>query len=115
MTETAERALTAQQRHWLEHLRACESSGKTMRAYAAEAGISIGSLYGAKKRLVRDGLIDSGRQASPVKFTRTRIVAATAPIAEWRVGFPNGITVSFSGTVNGATLTTVLRAAATLS
>lgn len=112
MNATNGRELSSSERRWMEHLRACDASGKTMRAYAAEAGISVGSLYGAKKRLVRNGLISGRRDVAAVRFTRASI--ATPPASTLRIDLPNGVSVSCSGSVNGATLTTVLRAAATL-
>ena len=112
MSGTDSREPSQSQRRWLQHLEACEAAGKTMREYAAEAGIAVSSLYGAKKRLTRAGLIGEAREVTAVTFARASI--ATPAASQYRISLANGITVSFSGTVNGATLTTVLRAAAAL-
>ncbi len=37
-----EMRLTERQRYWLEHIRACEASGKSVTAYAAEHGFHVG-------------------------------------------------------------------------
>jgi len=40
MGNTEGTTLTERQRYWLEQVRACEASGKTVGEYAAEQGIS---------------------------------------------------------------------------
>lgn len=113
MNDVSSQEPSANERRWMEHLRACEASGKTMREYAADVGISVGSFYGAKKRLIRNGLISRQQSIAAVAFTRASI-ALTSQEPALRIELPNGISVSCSRTVDGATLTTVLRAAATL-
>ena len=114
MRVIGEQALTERQRYWLEHLRACEAAGKTMRAYASEAGIDVRSLYGAKKRLVKRGVLAAENGSGGVAFTRARVVGVAAPGSDCRVQFPNGITVIFTATVDGGALSKILGAVAAL-
>lgn len=109
-----EQKLTERQRYWLEHLRACEAAGKTMRAYASESGIDVRSLYDAKKRLVRDGVLAAEKGVAGVGFSRARVVGAAAHSGGCRIQFPNGITVTFSDTVDGGALSRILGAVAAL-
>ena len=57
--------LTERQRFWLVHLRRCGSG--SLGAYAAEHGLSASSLYAARSRLRRRGLLDA---PSPVRLVR---------------------------------------------
>ena len=102
--------LPARQRQWLEHIRACEVSGQTMVEYAAEHGLEVRTLYGWKKRLVRKGVLPS--RSARAGFQRVRIAGDIH--GEWQIQLPNGVAVAFSGAVDGAALSTVLRAAAAL-
>lgn len=57
MMDKHERGLTERQRYWLRHVRACEASGKTAAAYSGTHGLNGRTLYGAKKVLVRKGVL----------------------------------------------------------
>ncbi len=109
-----EQALTERQRYWLEHLRVCEAAGKTMRAYASENGIDARSLYGAKKRLVKHGVLAAEKRSGGVEFSRARVVVGATHGSDFRIQFPNGITVTFSATVDGGALSKILGAVTTL-
>ena len=106
--ETVEQTLTEQQRHWLAELRACEASGKTMVQYAADHGLEVRTLYHWKKALVKKGVLPRTRGEH---FQRARVVPGTGGHHEWRIQMPNGIGVTFTGTVDGDMLATVLNAA----
>lgn len=110
MEETTGTKLTEHQRYWLEQIRACEASGKSVTAYAAEHGIEARAMYGAKKILVRKGVLP---RTQGVRFQRAE-VAAPADSGQWRIRLPNGVMVDFSGAVDGGTLSTVLTAVANL-
>ena len=110
MSEAEGTALTERQRYWLEHVQACESSGKTIAEYAAEHSLAAQAMYAGKQMLVRKGLLPSTR---PVRFQRAQ-VAEPVVGSEWRIHLPNGVSVAFSGSVDTATFTTVLNTAATL-
>jgi len=102
--------LTAHQRKWLGRLRACEASGKSFTAYASEQGFPVRALYDAKKVLVKKGVLPRTRCN---RFQRVQ-TEAVAVGGEWRVRFPNGVSVEFSGTVDGSSLSTVLNTMASL-
>lgn len=98
--------LTEHQRTWLERIRDRGSSGKRMSAYAAEHGLDVRTMYGAKKVLKRKGVLPDGNAAA--RFQRVPVPAAT----EWRVQMPNGVTVSFSMAFDPGSLSLVLNTAA---
>lgn len=110
----SEQSLTERQRFWLEHLRSCKEAGKTMQAYASEHGIDVRSLYGAKKRLVKRGVLAAEKRSGGVEFSRARVLGAAAHGGDYRIQFPNGITVTFSDTLDCSALSKILGAVATL-
>ncbi len=105
-----EQALTEHQRYWLERIQACEAQGLSITAYAAEHGFPVRAMYDAKKVLVRKGVLPR-TQRSPFQRVQTEAVTVGG---EWRIQLPNGVSVDFSGTVDAATLSTVLKAVASL-
>lgn len=107
MNDPQNMSLTDNQRHWLEHLRACEASGKGIAAYAAEHGLDVKAMYTGKKTLVKKGLLPRTRRH---RFARAQVKYAVTDNA-WRIGLPNGVSVAFSGAVDAKTLSTVLAAA----
>ena len=110
MSVAEEAALTERQRYWLEHVQACEASGKTIAEYAAEHSLAAQAMYAGKKILVRKGVLPPTR---PARFQRAHMMRPIVS-SEWRIHLPNGVSVAFSGSVDAATLTTVLTTAATL-
>ena len=110
MSVAEEDALTERQRYWLEHVQACEASGKTIAEYAAEHSLAAQAMYAGKKILIRKGVLPPTR---PARFQRAQVVAPVVS-SEWRIHLPNGVSVAFSGSVDTATLATVLNTAATL-
>ena len=108
MKESQDIPLTEHQRHWLDHLRACEASGKGIAAYAAEHGLDAKAMYTGKKTLVKKGVLPRTRRR---RFARAQVRTAVIDNA-WRIGLPNGISVVFSGAVDAKTLHTVLTTAA---
>jgi len=102
--------LTQRQRYWLEHIQACEASGKSMAEYAASQDIAVRAMYTGKKVLVKKGLFP-GMQ--PARFQRVQVVEAPLS-SQWRIGLPNGVSVAFAGEVDARTLTTVLSSAASV-
>ncbi len=61
--------LTDSQRHWLEHLRACEASGKGIAAYATEHGLDAKAMYTGKKTLVKKGVLPRTSSTSLCTYT----------------------------------------------
>ncbi len=105
-----EQALTEHQRFWLERVKSCEASGKSVVAYASEQGFPVRAMYDAKKVLVRKGVLPRTHRA---RFQRVQ-TEDVAVGSEWHIQLPNGVSVDFSGTVDSGTLSTVLNTAAGL-
>ena len=110
MGEVPEISLTEHQRYWLEHVRACESSGKRITEYAADHGLAVRAMYDGKRALVKKGVLP---RTHATRFQRARVLDPAAG-SEWRIQLPNGVSVAFSGSVDTTTLTTVLHAAAAI-
>jgi hypothetical protein len=91
-----EGALTERQRYWFRHLQACERAGETIRQYGERQGLSVHSLYSARKRLRGLGIsFGSSRQASTVSFAKLRLRESPAGASHWRVHFSNGAMVEW--------------------
>jgi hypothetical protein len=103
-------ALTERQRYWLEHIQACEASGKSIVEYAATQGIAARAMYAGKKALVQKGVLPKTQTA---RFQRVQVMEAAAS-NQWRIGLPNGVSVAFAGEVDAKTLTTVLSVSASV-
>jgi len=103
-------ALTERQRYWLEHIQACQQSGKSIAEYAAEHGLTARAMYGGKKVLVKKGVLPA---TQAVRFQRVQVMES--PISsQWRIQLPNGVSVAFAGEVDARTLATVLSSAAAI-
>lgn len=76
-------------RRWLDHIQACESSGQRIHEYAREHGLKQKSLYNAKTRLIKRGILRS--RSRPVTFQRVEV--AREPAFGCRVRLPNGLVV----------------------
>jgi hypothetical protein len=105
--DVEELRLTDRQRYWLEQIKACVASGKSVAAFAAEHGFDARAMYGAKKVLVRKGVLPRTRRS---RFQRAQVVASMAD-SQWRIQLPNGVSVGFSGAVDVATLSMILNTA----
>ena len=103
-------SLTEHQRYWLKHIRACEASGKRITEYATDHGLGVRAMYEGKRVLVKKGVLPRTRA------TRFQRAQAVDPVmgSEWRIQLPNGMSVAFSGSVDAATLATVLSTLAAL-
>jgi len=111
----AELALSERQRHWLGHLRACERSGETIRHYGERQGVSVHSLYSARKRLRGLGIsFGSSQRSSRVSFAKVSLGEAAVGPAHWRVHFPNGAIVEWSVPLEGERAKELLQAIAQL-
>jgi len=110
MVESAGTSLTEHQRKWLERLRVCEASGKSFTEYAAEHGFPVRALYDAKKTLVNKGVLPRTQQK---RFQRVQTVMESAD-TKWRIQLPSGVSVEFSGSVDGGSLSTILTTVARL-
>ena len=103
-------ALTERQRYWLEHIQTCEASGKSMAEYAALNDIAVRAMYSARKTLIKKGVLPI---AKPARFQRVQVME-TPVSSQWRIGLPNGVSVSFAGEVDARSLSTVLNVSATI-
>jgi len=104
------RARSARQQFWLDHLRAWQAQGTSLRAYAAANGLSWSSLYRAHRRLERRGLLSGLEQTAPA-FVPVR-VAVPAPAC--RVLLPNAVVVEVPEHTERAMCATVLECASRL-
>ena len=102
--------LTDRQRYWLEHIQACEASGKSIAEYAAAQEFGAQAMYAGKSALVKKGVLPA---TQPPRFQRVQVMEATLS-SQWRIGLPNGVSVAFVGEVDGQALTTILHSAASL-
>jgi hypothetical protein len=62
MGEKRSAPLTARQREWLGHLRACAQGRETMRAYAKRHRLSEPAMYQAAKDLRQRDVLAAGRR-----------------------------------------------------
>ncbi len=87
--------LTVRQRFWLEHLKACDNEGLSLRSYARSHGLSAAALYAARRDLKRRGALGSSKASTskatflPVRFTQA---TPAAPVL-LRVRLRNGVVV----------------------
>ena len=100
---TGAAAASAKLRERLERIEACEKSGQSLKAYAQREGLSVDTLYQAKKEARRRGLIPpyphpsvgragSSSTARPSRFVKA-VRRADAPAAQgtaWRLRFSGG-------------------------
>ena len=87
--------LTARQRFWLAHLRRCGTG--SLGAYAAEHGLSAASLYEARSRLRRRGLLDTPAPVRLVRVERNEpAVAAPGAAAHARITLANGTRIELA-------------------
>ncbi len=103
-------ALTDRQRYWLEHVQACEASGKSIAEYTATQDFGAQAMYAGKSALVKKGVLPA---MQPTRFQRVQVMEATLS-SQWRIGLPNGVSVAFVGEVDGQALTAILHSAASL-
>ncbi len=95
--------LSATLRKRLAQVEACEKSGKSLKAYAERRGLSVDTLYQAKKEARRQGLIPPHRRVSAAgaeessavvgspRFVKVvRRAEADRQAAAWQLRFPGG-------------------------
>lgn len=80
--------LSEKQQFWLNHLHACDEQGITMKQYASEHRIAIGSFYEAKASLRKKGLVDT--PATTTLFAQ----AAMASCGQCQLALPGGATLT---------------------
>ena len=82
-------------KRWQPHVEEARRRGVTLKAYAAELGVSVNSLYRASQVLGQGGVPTSEPQKPAVKrFARVRVVAAaTAVPLRVAAQLPNGVSL----------------------
>lgn len=97
---------TERDRFWLEHEAAAAKSGQSAKAYAAEHDLSLHAFYQARKRLRALGLLPKPSTSprdtkappgKPVAFSKVAVSAPRSARADFRLSFPNGLTLEWSG------------------
>jgi len=92
--------LTERQRHWLKHIRAAQRKDEPLTVYAEQQGLSVSSLYEAKRHLREAG-----------------VIAATSGAKKPKQGVPEFVSVSVREpvpSVNGTVLRVRLSSGALL-
>lgn len=115
MNPSRESSLTDHQRRILQHIRACDASGKRITEYCAEHGVNVRAMYDGRKIMVNKGILP---RTHPRRFQRVKVTRSQGPAAmptDWRIQLPNGASVTFSGDVDAKVLKQVLNTVANLS
>lgn len=102
--------MTAKQRYWLAHIKACEAIGQSLSAYAAEHRLVLKSCYRWKSRLTQMGLLAVTATTAPV-FRSVQIKPASINTGNYRFTLPNGIQVEIQGACDPIQLKQVLTTA----
>ncbi len=104
-TTSHRKSLTANQRRWLEHIKAADASGLTYKEYAAREELSLSSLSYNKSVLRKRGYLADER----VTFVPAQVQACPdAPAL--RVQLPSGIVIEAGASVPSETVVNLVRA-----
>jgi len=82
--------LTENQQFWLNHVRACDESSQSMRAYADANGLKAPEFYSWKATLRRKGVLGDSKPASTLLFRKAKIVDSRS-FGRCRITLPGGI------------------------
>ncbi len=117
-TDSRRADLSEHQGYWLDHLRACEAAGGSIKSYAEHHGLSVHGLYSARKRLRRLGARSSDSGTKRVSFTKVSSQLHTTMKATrerlCRVRFPNGTIVEWEIPLEGEPFKSFLQSIARL-
>ena len=110
-SEAKGRELTERQRAWQNHVRAAESRGEALTAYAKRRGLSVGSLYEANRRLRQVGVIRTAKAENTTKTRAARFVelavtksSTVATGSSLRIQLTNGTVLEWSDAPQGEAL-----------
>jgi len=106
MSNIEENTLTERQAEWLAVLKACESSGKSMAAYARENDLVVKELYKWKTVLVTKGVLP---QTQSTGFMKAKIKTPLSPAGNCRIILPNGVAVVMPEVADEASFLDLLR------
>ena len=109
----SKKTITKRQQHWLDHIRAAETSADTLVAYAAAHKLKVKDLYQWKTALTRRGFL-------PEKKPKPAFVpVATAPAKDCPtrcdVTLSNGVRVQITGNLDSVSLREIMTAASLLT
>jgi hypothetical protein len=103
--------LTSRQREWLAHLKRCEASGETMKAYAKHHGLSVHAMYQAVKELRRRGALPpTTHSQTDDRASFVRVSSAPSTATAWRVRFASGAVLEGAGPLSSESLTALVEA-----
>ncbi len=108
--DTTEISLTDKQRVWLDHIRACEQSGQSMRQYAKAHELNVTAFYNWKSTLRRKGVLGDN-PARPRLFQKARVVDGRG-LGRCRVVLPTGVALEFDNSTEPAWVAELVRALA---
>jgi hypothetical protein len=107
--------LTERQRHWLGHIRAAERKDEPLTVYAEQRGLSVSSLYEAKRHLRKAGVIAAaGGPRKPERVTaKFASVSVREPVrcvngSALRVRLSSGAMLEWSAAPQGEALRELL-------
>lgn len=106
MSDIEENPVTELQAEWLSVLKACESSGQSMVAYAKANNLIVKDLYTWKKVLVTKGILPRTQSAG---FAKAAIKIPTNHRSECRIILPNGVAVVMPHVSDEISLLVLLR------
>ena len=99
--------LSERQRYWLGHLRAAERKGEPVKHYAKRHGLSEHSLYEAKRRLRKLGVLApvALQRTGSRRFARVAVSGAPAPSGSpLRVRLASGAVLEWNEAPRGEAL-----------
>jgi len=91
--------LTERQQYWLAQLREAEQLGEPLKHYAKRLGLSSHSMYEAKRRLRKLGVLASAAEPkpAPAEFVRVAVAGrAPAPRTPFQVRLASGAVLEWS-------------------
>ena len=94
-----ELTLSEAEQYWHDHIQACETSGKTISAYAAENNLKKWEFHNWKNRLIKKGLVFRSRRK--YRFQKVSIAKGISEEREnIKIHFPNGMVLEWNGVIS---------------
>ena len=107
------KTITKRQQHWLDHIRAAETSADTLVAYAATHKLKVKDLYQWKTALTRRGFLSENKPKAA--FVPVTSAPANKSPTRCDVTLPNGVRLHFTGALDSASLSEIMTAASRLA
>ena len=101
------------QQFWLEHVKACEAVGVSMKSYAEQHGLKLQSFYCWKGQLKKRGLLDEGwPRSSTASLVPVDVALRREPtLVLTRITLASGIVIEAPSSLSADALCDLLRAA----